>query len=474
MTNPQARNQWESVTLPPRLPLVVVTSNRDGTVSKDARLVNCYIEVTKEGEMDIYKRPGLASAGVVAAGLAGRGIWFWEGALYSVFGDRLYRNNTLAGSGLDETGGMYRFDSNLGTTPQLVFGNGKKTYAFDTTLSNDLHSIDSNFPEEVVKGFAYLNGPIYVMQEGATIWGSASNSVDQNGDWDPLNFIRAQIEPDKGVYLSKQLVYVVALKQWTIEYFFDAGNPTGSPLQSVQGMKIAYGCAHADSVQKINDVLFFLSMDQTNSLQVSTVDKGAHRIVSTPAIDRLLATIDTTTVYSWQLKLNGHSFYIVTFKEGNLTLAYDITQELWFQWTDHEGNYFPIVASAYDNEGNHILQHESTGELFYISGDNYKDGEYPIVLDIYTPPFDANTYRRKHLKVMKFIGDQVPGSTAEVRWSADDYQTWSSKRSIDLSLARPVLTNCGTFTKRAYHIRHTADTPFRMRAVDVQYDLGTL
>ena len=81
MTNPQARNQWESVTLPPRLPLVVVTSNRDGTVSKDARLVNCYIEVTKEGEMDIYKRPGLASAGVVAAGLAGRGIWFWEGAL---------------------------------------------------------------------------------------------------------------------------------------------------------------------------------------------------------------------------------------------------------------------------------------------------------------------------------------------------------------------------------------------------------
>ena len=33
-----------------------------------------------------------------------------------------------------------------------------------------------------------MYGAMYVMQEGATIWGSASNSVDQNGDWDSLIF----------------------------------------------------------------------------------------------------------------------------------------------------------------------------------------------------------------------------------------------------------------------------------------------
>lgn len=476
MADPQSPTQWESVTLPPRLPLVIVTSNRDGTVSKDARLVNCYIEVTKEGELDIYKRPGLSTAGVVSDGAAGRGLWFWQGALYSVFGDKLFRNGVEVGDGLDTSGGVYSFNSNLGATPQLILGNGKKAYAYDTIngLSADLNSIDSNYPAETVKGFAYLNGPIYVMQPQAVIWGSAVNSVAQNGDWDPLNFIRAQIEPDDGVYLSKQLVYVVALKQETIEYFFDAGNPTGSPLQSVQGMKIAYGCAHGDSVQKINDVLFFLSIDKTNSLQVSTVDKGAHRIVSTPAIDRLLAEINTTTIFSWQLKINGHSFYIITFKEGNLTLAYDITQDLWFQWTDHNGNYFPIVSASYDAQGRHVLQHESNGRLYYISGSTYKDLNDPIVVDIITPPFDANTYRRKQLKVMKFIGDQVEGSTALVRWTGDDYQTWSQFRKVDLGMKRPTLTNCGTFTKRAYHIRHTADTPFRMRAVDIQYDVGTL
>lgn len=474
--NPQAPNQYETVTIPPRLPLVIVTSNRDGTVTKDARLVNAYIEVTREGELDIYKRPGLASAGVIADGEVGRGLWFWDGSLYSIFGDTLYRDGVSVGTGLDVTNGVYRFDSNLGATPQLILGNGKKAYAYDPSggLTSDLHSIDSNYPEETVKGFAYLNGAIYATQPEAVVWGSAINSVSQNGDWDPLNFIRAQIEPDKAVFTTKQLVYVVVLKQWTIEYFFDAGNPTGTPLGAVQGMKVNYGCAHGDSVQKINDVLFFLSNDQTNSLQVSSLDKGAHQIVSTPSIDRLLASVDTSVVYSWQLKLNGHSFYIITFKNSNLTLAYDITQTLWFQWTDADGNYFPIVASAYDAAGNHVLQHESNGRLFYISGDYYKDLNDPIVVDIITPNFDAETYRRKFLKQIKLVGDRVEGGIVQLRYSDDDYVTWSKWRSVDMGAENPMLTDLGTFRRRAFQLRYTKDLPFRIRAMEAQYDVGSL
>lgn len=476
MADPQAPNQYETVTIPPRLPLVIVTSNRDGTVTKDARLVNCYIEVTKEGELDIYKRPGLSSAGVVADGEVGRGLWFWDGALYSIFGDTLYRNGVSVGTGLDTSNGVYRFDSNLGATPQLILGNGAEAYAYDPVggLSASLHSIDSNYPEVTVKGFGYLNGPIYVTQPQAVVWGSAVNSVDQNGDWDPLNFIRAQIEPDQAVFTSKQLVYIVVMKQWTIEYFFDAGNPTGSPLQSVQGMKVNYGCAHGDSVQKINDVLFFLSIDQTNSLQVSSLDRGAHQVVSTPSIDRLIAEASLDVVYSWQLKINGHSFYIITFKESNLTLAYDITQDLWFQWTDSNGNYFPIVASAYDADGNHVLQHESNGRLYYISGQNFKDLNDPIVVDIITPNFDAGTFRRKYLKQLTFVGDQVEGGIVQMRYSDDDYTTWSKWRSIDIGAQKPIVNDLGTFKRRAFQFRYIKDLPFRARAVEVQYDVGSL
>lgn len=477
MARPQAPTQYESVTMPPRLPFVVVTSNRDGTVDKDARLVNCYIEVTAQGELDIYKRPGLESASVVADGQIGRGVFFWSGNLYSIFGDSIYKDGVLLDNGLDTTRGVYRFDSILGATPKMIFGNGNEAYATDgATVSATLHSINIEYPETTVKGFAYLNGPIYVMQPEAVIWGSAVNSVDQVGDWSALNFIRAQIEPDEGMFMSKQLVYVVALKQWTVEYFFDAGNPTGSPLGSVQGMKVSYGCAHEDSVQKINDVLFFLSTDQTASLQVSQLDRGSHKVVSTPSIDRLLSDLDITTVFSWQLKLDGHSWYIITFKEGNLTLAYDITQDLWFQWTDHNGNYFPIVASTYDAEDRHVLQHENNGRLFYISNDNYKDLNDPIIMDIFTPNFDANTFRRKQLKVLKVIGDQVEGAILQVRHNDNDYDpgSWSKWREIDMGSKNPLMMDCGTFIRRAYQIRFTKDLPIRLRAAEVQYDVGSL
>jgi len=471
-----AAQQYPSVAQPPRLPLVVVTSNRNESVTKDARLVNCYIEVTKEGELDIYKRPGLSLNAVIALNQPGRGLFFWQGDSYAVYGSVLYRNGVSVGTGLDTTNGLYKFDSILGATPKLILGNGAKTYAYTVAggLTANLNSIDSDFPAVVVKGFAYLNGPLYVMQSQAVIWGSAVNSVSVAGDWDPLNFIRAQIEPDQGVFMSKQLVYVVALKQWSTEYFFDAGNAVGSPLGSVQGMKVHYGCAHGESVQKIDDVLCFLSTNQTASLQVSMLNQGAFKVVSTPSIDRLLNGINTTTIYSWQLKMNGHSFYVITFKEGNLTLAYDIVQDLWFQWTDANGNYFPIVASSYDSQQRHLLQHESNGDLYYISSTTYKDLATPIVVDIITPIFDGDTYRRKQLNAMKFVGDQVEGSTLKVRRTDDDYITWSPWRTVDLGAKTPMLTNCGTFKKRAYHLRHEQDLPLRLRAVEVQYDVGTL
>ncbi len=476
------QTQYPSVAIPPRLPLVVETSNRGSSTRFDARLVNCYMEVSKEDELYIYRRPGLAEYQTVSAGTFGRGTYFWDGKVYSVFGDKLYEDGIEVGTGLDTTtggtsgNGVYTFSENLGSSPQLVLGNGAKTYAYTVGggLTADLHTIDSDYPVETVKGFAYLNGPIYVGRPDAKIQGSAINSVATAGDWDPLNVIAAQMEPDPGVAVNKQLAYVIAFNSWSTEVFFDQGNPTGSPLGSVQGSKMSYGCANADSIQQIDDVLFSVATNRTASLQVVKIDQLSLTIISTAPIERLLNTVDYSLMFSWQLKIDGHSFYVITFKNSNLTLAYDIVQKEWFQWTDSDGNYFPIVASTYDADGNRILQHENNGLLYSASTEIYKDLDKPIQVDIYTPNFDANTRRRKQLNALTVIADQIEGSNLFARFSEDDYQTWSQFRRIDLSQSKPTLTNCGTFRRRAYNFRHTAATFFRVSAVEVQYDIGTL
>lgn len=467
--------QFESMTLPPRLPLVVTTGNRGRTFTKDSRLVNCYLETDKQGELWVYKRPGTLEFESQGASIA-RGIYHWRGDVYSIFAGTLYRNGVSVGTGLSQLNGVYRFSSILGGTPKLVLGNGLKTYAYSVAggLTSDFNTIDPDFPATCVKGIVYLNGATYVMDANGQIWGSAINSVDTAGSWTALNFIAAQAEPDAGVFLAKQLVYVIAFGEWSTEVFFDAGNATGSPLGVVSGSKLSYGCATAESVQEIDDRLFWISSSKTAAVQVSMMDQLNHEVISTDAIDRLIQGSTLADVSSTQLKINGHSFYIITLRDIDLTLVYDINEGEWHQWTDTNSNYFKMMYYTYDSSKRHIFQHETDGKLYYANATYYTDNTSKITVDIYTPNFDASTRRRKQLGQMLFIGDQESGSILYVRSSDDDYQTWNNFRTVDLSEPDPMLIDEGTFTKRAYHFRHTAATALRMQAVEVQYDVGVL
>ena len=93
-------------------------------------------------------------------------------------------------------------------------------------------------------------------------------------------------------------------------------------------------------------------------------------------------------------------------------------------------------------------------------------------MDIYTPNFDGGTMRSKQLSMMLFNADQVSGSALQVRYSDNDYQSWSDPQTVDLGLERPQLPDQGSFYKRAYWIRHNVSTACRIRSVDLQMDLG--
>lgn len=474
----------QAMQVPTRVPLVISPENRDNTSNKDAKLINCYVEVDKEQNVHLFRRPGMKQWGVPpGTTAAGMGAYWWNGAVYSIFAGKLYKNLSLVASSLDTTGGVYSFSSIMGATPKLVFQNGVAGYAYDDTalVTGPLHGIASSYPQYTCKGVAYLDGQTYVLQHffatsitPAVIWGSAVNSVTNPTDWDPLDFITAQMTPDSGVYLAKQLVYVVCLKEWSTEFFYDAGNATGSPLAPAMNLRLSYGCAAQDSVQSIADVLFWVSTNREASNQIVMVDRAQLSVISTPQIDRLLRDADFTTVYSWHIKIDGHSFYVLTIKNNNLTLAYDVNQNRWEEWTDVNGNYVPIVCSTRDQAGHTILQHETNGALYYGSTDYLDDNGQLIPITIVTPRWDAGTSRKKQLSMMNFVCDVVPGSLMSVQVSDDDYTTWSQPRMVDLSMKFPNLPNCGTFRRRSWKFQVNHNLPWRLEAAELQFDIGTL
>lgn len=449
--------------LPKRWPMVVEPENRDDSPSKDARLVNAYVEKQADGTHQLFKRPGTEE--YFDAGVAeGCGVFNWLQDIYSIFGATIYKNGVSIGT-VDATNGVYRFDQTLGATPRLVLGNGVKAYTWDNTTFAEI--VDPDFPDDFVKGWAYLNGTLYVGRPDAGIQGSEINDPT---DWDPLNVIIAQIEPDLGIAMSKQLVYPVMLKQWSVEAFYDAANATGSPLGRVEGTKISWGCAHEDSVRQLDGSILWASTTRFSAFQVAMMEQMKAKIVSTDSVERLLLHADTSEgVFSWATRIGGHRFYILTLVANNLTLVYDLSENKWAQWTDTDGNYFPIVDATYTAEGERIIQHATNGKLYKFDPEFYTDAGDLIQVDVYTPNFDAGVRVGKYLNRMTFIADQVPGSILQVRTNDWDYLEgrWTNFRSVDLGMRFPILPDNGTFKRRAIHLRHKKNTFFRLEAIDL-------
>jgi len=452
-----------------RLPLVITAMNRDSSTDRDSRLVNGMVELHGEEDYDIYKRPGFSLYQASVGTVNGNGVTNWLGDIYAIFGDTLYKNGVAVAGTVNTAGGRYTFDAILGATPKLFFKNTAKAYTYDSG-AGIVNVTDADYPSTTVRGSVYIDGYTVVMNPTANIQTSASNDPTV---WDPAATLVAQIEPDAGVAIAKQLVYVVAFKSDSTEFFYDAGNPTGSPLGPVQGQKVSMGCRHADSIANSEGVLFWIAKSRASGVSVRMMSSGKPDLISNESIDRLLRAGDYTTVYSWCTRINGHLLYAVTLAASNLTLVYDTKSKLWYQWTDSSGNYLPYVDMTFDSSQNAIFQHATNGALYKLDMANTTDAGSVFPVDIYTPNFDGGTRFKKMLNRINFVADQTPGSSLGLRASDDDYQTWSQFRTVDMGVTTPHLMNCGTFRRRAFHIRHQAATPMRIKSLELDILRGT-
>ena len=446
---------------PSRIPLYAPLGSRDASVHTDSRLYNGFAEKgDSEGEVWVYKRPGLQFRAAIGSG-AGLGVKNWQNDIYSIFGTTFYKNSTPIGS--VDGSGHYTFSACLGATPKLFFHNATFGYTYDDG-GGLVQVTDGNYPTPLVPGAAYLDGTNYVLKgANATIYGSEFNDPTT---WDPLSFLPAQIEPEAAIALSKQLVYAVVLKQTSTEVFYDAGNAVGSPLGPVQGSKLGVGCRDAGTVTRVGEDLAWIGTTTEGDVQAMLMTKVHGEVISTPPVDRLLKPLDFTGCWAWDAKVSGHRFYVVTLPASNLTLAFDLTSAAWYIWTDMNGNYMPISHSAYDGNGNPILQHATNGRLYNFEAAQYTDDGSAIPVSIYTPPFDGGLRLGKTCAKIEVVGDRDQTSVG-IAWSDDDYQTFTAPSLVNLDQDRPWLNDGSTFARRAYLITHSLPTKLRIKALDM-------
>ncbi len=471
----------------PRVPLAVQLDSRQGDATTDARIINGFVERDADGDWQVNKRPGVSVyvQNVSPIGHAVGQFLGFEGTfghILSFYFDSLTVNTkifesgvlkgTFSGTDIRTTSSQYADDF------IVVNGGGTVLHTYQLSTSTVVaQAVPTG--STLVPGIVTLDDTTYVMDQLAQIWGSGIGNAVFGG-----NFSQARSEPGYGVYLTKQGPYVVAMKTFSTEFFYDAVNPTGNPISPAKGLEIKWGCSDARTVQDIDDTLIWLARSRESTPFIAMMIKQQSQRISPPWVDRMLQenVFNSVPIFSSTFKTRGHSFYVLTVASvtpGGLTISvvYDITQQQWYLWQGTSSPYWPFVYAITHPSGVIVVEHATDNtQTFAINPFIYTDrdssNDLVFSVDIYTPNADFGTRRVKTLSRMDFIGDQQP-CRMKVRFSEDDQRTWSQFRELDLNLKRPTLIDCGTFRRRAWNFRHEAATPFRLNAVELDLGVGS-
>ena len=396
--------------------------------------------------------------------------------------------------------------------------------------------IDADYPAETVRGVVYLDGRFFVMTPLGEIYQSA---LEDGLAWDALEFIQSQSNPDKGVALAKFTNLVVALKEWSLDFYYDAANPTGSILAPVQNATQLIGLASADSLKDVAGTLIWLGHTQEGlGRAIFMLDGQVPRKLSTPAVERICTASDLSGVYSWAANVSSHLLYGITFVDLGISLVYDLGSQWWSTFTQLQAAGGPITvtaissdgvvtaaahgamagecvkiagtSSAYDDwhvvlsvvdadtlvvnaeeaafvgsatlqrytesifpissstrcSGHQYMQHATSGILYELAQTAYTDDVVAIAANVRTAKYDAEDVAYRTMNEVELVGDKVSGMAA-IRWSDDDYQTFSAGRSLNLAAERSRARRFGRFSRRAFEIIAVGDTLLRLEALEI-------
>lgn len=491
-------------------------------------------EVTDSKKSYTVKRPGLLkSTQVKVGGGTARGLIYWNSKFYSVIDNTLYEGSTSKQVLNTSTGevGFVEFDNSgvsylflcdgtdgwvinsTGTVTQVnqtlsvwvtatnySIGNkriptvsngyyyevtadagssGVTEPTWPTTIGNTV--VDSGitwtcmgeyggFPTPHVPTPKFIDGYMLLpLEDSLDIYNSDADNIY---GWGSSNFVSAEMWPDPVVGLARQNNQILAFGTYSSEFFYDAANASGSPLARNEGTVIQMGCAAPYAVYENEKFCIFVGQSDSGGRAVWMVEGFSPKKISTESIDRVLdaegSSISGAAGFGFRSK--GHLFYLINL--ASCTLVYDVEEKVWHEWsTNNSGSH---VAFKYNYQtdplnGTSVLLHNTDGYLYILSPSYYDDAGTSILADVYTNKYDGSTMNRKFMHNLNVVGDL--GASFTIRWSDDDYVTWNSY--FTLSTTRPFITRCGSFRRRAFNIRHTANEDFRLEAIEFEVDVGT-
>lgn len=478
------------------------------SVRRDAEIVNMYFERnTNENQtrsMALIKRPGMEDSSIDLGKTAASSVingyfqdpserylyWSVNNKVYSLDLSTLVRTQiaTITGTstGFVNSVGFCGFLTSAGVR-YICFNNGSELWYHVVGSGTSTQVTDAQYPAATYPTIVFLDGYLFVINKDT---GDIYNSdLDNPASWTAGNYITAEISPDLACALAKVKNYLVCFGREGIEFFYDAANLSGSPLGRNESFYKAVGLV--SNVTSIGDTLFFTGKAKNQGPRVYKLEGDSLSPISNTWVDRYLLQISSTALNSdgnallqgFSISLNGSHFYLLNHPTYDLVLVYDLDTKFWYRWDFVDaGSIFPHIQAVW--AVNDILSNYpyiamgNQSLLSYMSNTNYQDYAANFTASYTTTDFTADTFNWKTCSRVGLFCDfpttAVATSNAQISWSDDDGNSFSTARNLNVCSSNPYITQCGRFRSRNWRIEYADNYPFRMWGLSIDINIGNV
>jgi hypothetical protein len=468
---------------------------RDGTLTADAKMVNCYVENIDGSGPAVVKRPGTSYYPLDGGAISGTAMGQFAGpnGNYYIVNNTIYpAGDFTPGSGIaipspDTNNASYfaigTFQANAPVvTLQDSYGS---LWTFNGTTVTKV--TDTNYVSSLVnQGMAYLDGVWYAMRTNGQVIGSAINDPTT---WPALDFVQSDVTYGPGIACQRHLNYVLAFYDQGLQVYWDADSaPNGEGIALAPVLSASYrtGCYASQTIVELCDNCFWMSNTNQYGRQIQMMTGLQMQPISTPWVERILnaavlSPIALNDIWAFGLELAGHQLYALTLPNANVTLVYDVQMQHWSTWSSVVGGteqYFTgrfSIKAAYNivtggAQNTDTLQDVSSGRCLLLNSTNYLDATGLINVTCVTPPYDWRTANYKRFNSMMQLSDFI-NTNVFISYTDNDYESFSTPREVSLMGARNQLRNCGSSRRRAWKLFHDDTTPLRLYEMRLDMDV---
>ncbi len=373
-----------------RIPFVGPSYQMDARSFDVQRTVNLYplmaeVQGTK-AVTALRGTPGRELFATVGGGPIRGCISSTSGRAFVVSGDSFYE---ILSDGTSTDHGSLNTQTNrvsiAENSTQIIIVDGQDGWIFTKATDTWAQIVDVDFPTCSI--ISYQDGYFLTFEDGSQKF--YISALNDGTSWDPLDFTSVESSPDDltGIISDNGNVWLFGNR--SVEVYQNTGN-VDFPFERIGGAIIQTGCAAGFTVQKFDNTIAWLGVDEQGRGVVWKAEGYQARRLSTQAIESKINSVESFDgSYAWVYHQQGHIFYVLQIKGLDTTFVYDGSTGLW-----HERQYQDASLNArkqdrgachfFFNQKN-LVGDTETGKIYNMALNIYADNGDEIIRERICP-----------------------------------------------------------------------------------------